>query len=964
MEKMWGPSSLSTGAQAVWGKSKKGSDDRLPLWRHLADAGQVAGLLWDHWVPERARRLVAENLPDGTADARRLVVWLAGVHDIGKATPSFTRRVPKLAEEGVGHGLMFHPGPRHYPSAAHHTVTGQIILDAWLEDRHGWGRRISQQFAVVVGGHHGFPPTGETLQLVRHDVVDATGSRDAPSPWRRVQWELLDWAAEASEVSDRLPHWGSLKLPQPVQVLLTAVVIVADWVASNEEYFPYLSVGRQPAKDRVASGWQAVALPARWQAHEVPATTSDLYRARFDITTPRPLQSLAVELARAATGPSLIIVEGPMGEGKTEAALASAEVLAQKNGDGGVVIALPTRATSDSMFKRFNSWLRRLPTQADAVLDVGLGHGKNRHNPEYISLLKAGFSCVDADWRPAGQDRGSSRSAGRPDVAVHRWLAGRKRTMLSQFTVVTIDQVLFAALKAKHVVLRHLGLAGKVVIIDEAHAYDVYMSQYLHRVVEWLAEYGCSVIVLSATLPADKRVELVNAYQGRATGHVHDELTGDIGYPAVTVADRSETVEVRTSAAAEGRQVGVDVEYLPDDSDALTRELESALREGGCALVIRNTVSRAQQTAHDLRRYFGERISVRLMHSRFIAPDRSRNDEWLRDKFGADRDDATAPFIVVATQVAEQSLDIDFDLLVTDLAPVDLLLQRMGRLHRHQRGIDQSRRPKPVRRARCLLTGADWSSEPPKPVAGTLRVYDRYPTLRAAAVLHDHLQDTGSRLSLPGDIAPLVQDAYGPGDVGPASWQGAVTEAAEKFVSTQKRRESEADRFRLKRAGRPGKALTGWLDSGVGEAEETGSVTGEARAGQVEEMDDSTTGHGQVRDGEDSIEVIVLLERDGHWYLPHWLEKHGGDEVTRLAEPDYATARAVAECTISLPFWLNADRIIDALEREDTSAWQNIHWLTGELVLPLNADTLTATIAGYEFRYTPDDGLTVVKAQE
>ena len=938
MADMWNPGVLSDAARVVWAKSKHDSDEWLPLWQHLSDAARVAELLWDHWIPDRVRRVIAESLPGGMADARRLVVWQAGVHDIGKATPSFTVQVPRLAEAGVDYGLKFRRDRKEYPREAHHTITGQVILSNWLQQRHGWKRRPAQAFSVSVGGHHGTPSTGEKLASVRNHPAATGWEDDGSTPWSQVQWKLLDWVADSSEVTDRLPCWETVKLSQHTQVLLTAIVIMADWIASNEDFFPYLAMDRSSVEDRIASGWADVALPARWRARDVPASNGELYRSRFGMKSPRSIQTLVADMARKVDGPSMMIIEAPMGEGKTEAALAAAELIAERGGDGGVVMALPTRATSDSLFRRFTTWLEAIPRSNGAVLDVGLAHGKNRYNPEFVSLLKAGFSCIDVDWRPPEEEK---PKAERPELAVHRWLSGRKKIMLTQFMVTTIDQILFAALKGKHVVLRHLGLAGKVIIIDEAHAYDVYMSQYLYRVVEWLAGYGCSVVVLSATLPADKRAALVNAYQGQPLENERPDLIGDIGYPSVVAAERDGAVSVHTTVTAAERQTRIHIEYIMDDDSVLAGELRDALHGGGCVLVIRNTVKRAQCTADAFRDHFGEKVQVRLMHSRFIDPDRSRNDKWLRDNFGPDRDDVTPPTIVVATQVAEQSLDIDFDLLVTDLAPIDLILQRMGRIHRHERGRHQSDRPVPLRRARCLITGADWSTEPPEPAKGTLRVYDRYPVLRAAAVLADHLRANDSHITLPSDIAPLVQAAYGTGAVGPSEWQQAMDAASDRFTCAQAKKTGEAKQFQLDSARKPGQVWR-W----------------EGGAGDIDK-DGGSVGRGQVRDGGDSIEVIVLIERDEAWYIPPWVDELGGAEVTRLGEPPVHIARAASQCTIALPFWLDPDRIIDELELHDTSAWQQNHWLAGELVLPLNAETLTTVVGDYTFGYDVDDGLTV-----
>ncbi|CAM3374718.1 CRISPR-associated endonuclease/helicase Cas3 [Stackebrandtia soli] len=940
----WSGAALSRRSGVVWGKSKRDSDDWLPLWRHLADSAQVAELLWDRWVPDRVRTLIADVAGDMDS-GRRLVSWLAGVHDIGKATPSFTNQAPQLAERGDIHGLVWTSNRELYPRAAKHATTGQLILNAWLADRHAWRKRQYQQFSCVVGGHHGAPPDSAMIQEVENwSVSHPMGwSYDGDeTPWRRTQWELLDWAAESSGIADDLRRWATTTVPKATQVLLTAIVIIADWIASNEDYFPYLSIEHDPSnEDRIAVGWRKAALPPRWRAAAVPKDPSELFRARFNPEhRPHPVQVAAVSIAVSLTEPALIIVEAPMGEGKTEAALAIAEIVAERGGDGGVLLALPTRATSDAVLTRAEEWVAKLAEQADTPLDLMLGHAKNRHNKDFRRLLGAGYSCIDTDW--GVEKPGAHRTT--PRVAAHRWMAGRKKTLLSQFAVVTIDQLLFAALKMKHVALRHLGLAGKVVVIDEAHAYDVYMSQYLEMAIEWIAHYGCTVVVLSATLPSDTRDRLVRAYRDKLSAQDEGALA-DVGYPTIVTASRNGEIVVRDADPASDRSVDVDIEFLADDDQVLADKLNVALRDGGCVLVIRNTVARAQATARMLREKIGDRVDVRLAHSRFLTFDRSSNDTWLRDTFGRTRAIVTPPTIVVATQVAEQSLDIDFDLLVTDLAPTDLMLQRLGRTHRHDRRATGDR-PMALRRPRCLVTGAMWDQSPIAPNRGSTRVYDEYLLLRSAAVLFDHCRERGNIVRLPADISPLVQRTYGDADVGPADWQPHLARTKTRFQAIQERKAQDAREFRID--GPVGRTLIGFLSSGVGDADERPS------------------GYAQVRDGGDSVEVIVVVERDESWFVPDWIEDGlAGAEIPREADPGHELGRVVSQCTIVLPFWLNAEQVVEELDqRYFPVAWQENHWLAGELVMPLEADDMAITLAGHRVTYSPQDGLTVAKLDQ
>jgi CRISPR-associated endonuclease/helicase Cas3 len=939
---------LSDAARSVWGKTDRTGVSVvgwLPLWRHLADAADVAGRLWDHWLSPAVRRRIADELPGGDAGGRTLAVWLAGVHDVGKATPAFAVQasfrgqtaalVQRMRDRGLGfdHELIC-AGRR----LARHDAAGHMVLAEWLRER-DW--TDPHAYAVVVGGHHGVPPTDEVLNgilLRRHLLGDEA--------WQQVQRELLAWMTDRSGAGDQLSGWAGAPLSQPVQAALTGLVIVADWIASNEKFFPYLLDAAD--EDRLRVGWEEVDLPVPWLPAQPPAGAAELFATRFalpDGAVPRPVQRSVTALAASMPTPGMIIVEAAMGEGKTEAALAAVEILARRTGASGCYLALPTRATSDAMFGRMLSWLRRLPdTQVGrGDRDVRLAHGKAALNPEYDRLRNSSLPSAIAE------DDGGTK------IGVHKWLAGSKRTLLSSFVVGTIDQLLFAALRGKHLVLRHLGLAGKIVVIDEAHAYDVYMGRFLDRALEWLAAYGVPVVVLSATLPAHRRAELLAAYdngrlgppppltwrdRGKPKVDPYAAVRTDLRYPLITTSAEGRGA-VMTSCADSGRGLDVRLRRLDDEPAALIDLLRDQLRDGGCALVIRNTVARVQQTAEDLRAALGPDTEVSVAHSRFMAVDRAAKDRWLSETFGPPGS-ARRPHrhVVVASQVAEQSLDIDFDLLVTDLAPVDLVLQRIGRLHRHSR----DGRPAALATPTCWIAGADWAEEPPKPVAGSRRVYQPAMLLRSAAVLLPHLDDVPLRL--PAGIAALTQSAYGEAEVGPQAWQPALAEAETKQRDAFAAKELKADGFRLAGVAERGVPLIGWLSGGVGDAD-----------------DQTARGHVRDTDGE-TLEVLLLVRTEDGLVIPPWID--GGGVIAPTASvPDWRLARQIARCTLPLPRSMTDPDVIDdtiaELERRvDVTAWQESPWLAGELVLDIDGEGL-ARVGSFELHYDSHEGLRAVR---
>ncbi|WP_443058523.1 HD domain-containing protein [Streptomyces sp. NBC_00775] len=286
--------------------------------------------------------------------------------------------------------------------------------------------------------------------------------------WRRVQDELLNACADEYGVRGRLGEWRTARLSQPVQVLLTALVIIADWIASNPELFPYFpEESPRSGEERVAAAWRGLRLPPPWRSDVPRGDVQELFSSRFDLppgAKARAVQEAAVRLAREMPEPGLLMVEAPMGEGKTEAALAVAEIFAARAGAGGVFFALPTMATGNAMFPRLLDWLERLPAEGGSRVSVLVAHSKAALNDEYADLMRESrqpITAVDSDavieqWRPSTAIRAAAA-----ELVAHEWLRGRKKAMLSSFVAGTVDQLLFAGLKSRHLVLRHLAIAGK-----------------------------------------------------------------------------------------------------------------------------------------------------------------------------------------------------------------------------------------------------------------------------------------------------------------------------------------------------------------------------------------------------------------------------------------------------------------------------------------------------------------------
>lgn len=984
---------LSACARAVWAKSGYHPERRqwLPLWLHMLDSAAVAGHLAERWLAPTIKDLILREL--STADSpvapmeefRLLATWLAGVHDIGKCTPAFASKVPQLDDRMAEAGLRHpHVDPLEGRKAPH-GLTGHQVLYDWLVSAQGWGRKPADALASVVGAHHGIPPTDGMLQ-------DLSGRRHllGEGIWEDTRAELLALVTKRVGAQALLPHWAGRRWSQAFLVELSGLVIVADWIASCEDYFPLLPLDDQGGTlldarahaERAAWGLQRLEVPAPWRPRDDGAEASALLTSRFSLPAgarATAVQEQAVAAARGMELPGLLMVQESTGGGKTEAAMLAAEIMAARTGRCGVLFALPTQATTDAMFTRELDWLERVEQSysddgAPSTFAVSLQHGRARLNREAGRLRHQGWQIHDrllnglggddpAQASPRPSDIGRDEDAARAgeaterrrrqsDLAILAWFSGRKKAMLSDFVVTTVDHLLFGAMRSPHLALRHLGLSRKVVVVDEVHSYSTYMNAYLDRVLTWLACYGVPVVLLSATLSQARSAQLADAYRrglalaaGQKPPKTPSPEAVSTPFPCLVTVGAGGT-QVR-EASASGRSSKVWLRRLGKEP-GLPQLLKESLVEGGCALVVRNTVRRAQETYEELREHFGEEVS--LNHARFTVADRQAKDAELLRRFGPPRSRPQRPHraIVVATQVVEQSLDVDFDLLVTDLAPVDLVLQRMGRLHRHERP-----RPARLRLPTCYvdclpnaLSGEPWL-EP-----GAQAVYGEQDLLLTAAALGRVLDGAGT-VTTPDDVHQLVEAVYGAGAQVPPAWQAALEQAQATAAQERTSKHNAARGFLLsepKPAGKRTPNLLGWLHTAA--------------------SDDEERGRAQVRDGEDSLEVILLERRvlggqEELRTLPSPTGQPGAILPVDRA-PDRELVRELVMSTVRLPAGMTKGRYMDQAIKEleavgvrVAGAWQDDRDLRGQLFLPLEQGR--TELIGKTLEYNPSTGLKEVR---
>jgi CRISPR-associated endonuclease/helicase Cas3 len=461
-----------------------------------------------------------------------------------------------------------------------------------------------------------------------------------------------------------------------------------------------------------------------------------------EIVLATPVQALAEHVA-LPVGPVTVVIEDATGGGKTEAALVLAQRLITEGRADGLFVALPTMATADAMFARLAESYRRLFDSA-ALPSLALAHGRAGLNALFQgSILPTANSGGDiAD--------GAGESASAQCAA---WLAEeRRRVFLAHVGVGTIDQALLGVLPARHASLRLFGLARKVLVVDEAHSYDPYVSVELDQLLAFHAMLGGSSIVLSATLPRSRRAALLGAVANRPVA------TESTEYPLVTVASASGATEHPAALRAVLRR-DLPVRRVADMAAAVSC-LVGAAEVGACGIWIRNTVDDARAGAEALRAAGMEPI---LFHARFAMGDRLAIQERVLRWFGKagtaeDRAPGGRGRILVATQVVEQSLDLDADVMVSDLAPVDLLIQRAGRLRRHPERVRPSKivgseflvvSPEPV-----AQPSSGWAADPA--IGGSRFVYAPHVLWRSARALF-----AAGAIRVPCGVRALVEAVYG-----------------------------------------------------------------------------------------------------------------------------------------------------------------------------------------------------------
>lgn len=914
----------------------------LPLKQHLIDCMNISALLWEHWLSIGQKTAICNSLSTkNTDDGKKIARFLGGVHDIGKGIPAFQTKknsyfnsrdlsiqlIDKLENNGF---KDINSLSLTSPNRSHHALASQVILDKY---------KVNECISTIVGGHHGKPVDDKTykeqLGSYKANYFQVEDNENAIfKKWENAQKNILDWVLVESGFKDieNLPM-----LNQSSQVILEGLLIMADWISSNEDYFPLIKIDEKMEninqQDRMKNGWNKWFNTYSWEPEKQYDIVSS-YLSRFGFE-PRDMQYKLADCIEKSNEPGIFIVEAPMGVGKTEAALMAVEQLAEKCGCNGMFFGLPTQATSNGIFLRIENWLNVVDSSDYEEKSLRLIHGK--------AYLNEDFTNIDKSINSNAVTKEDFNSW----ITVNQWFTGNKKSILDDFVVGTVDNFLLASLKQKHLALRHIGLSKKVVVIDEVHAYDSYMSQYLYRAIRWMGSYNIPVVILSATLPMEKRVELVEEYV-IGTGNKMDLIEKkngwdkSISYPLITYTEKDSIKQITKFEKIENKKILV--KKLEDgglEEENLIEKIENYLSDGGVAGIIVNTVRRGQNLTRKLAEVFGEE-NVELLHSSFISTERVNKENDLIRAIGKG---AIRPYkkIIVGTQVIEQSLDIDFDILFTDIAPIDLLIQRIGRLHRHN-----IKRPKKLKEPLvCILgTNNDFEYE-----EGNLYIYGDYLLMRTQMALPEELY-------IPKDISILVQQVYSNMEYienekydkyenleGFENFETNLNEklgfryeeAKQKLYYEIQNKKDRASSYLLNNPkNRKNKSLIGWLKN-------------------IDQSNGEAKGLAQVRDIDETIEVIALKKYGSGYSI-------FGDNEDISQKIEYESiCKKIATQTLKIPNSLsknyNIDSTIDFLEKENMnklSIWQKQPWLKGSLGIVFDENNdyfINNKKLHYDFKY-------------
>ena len=719
-------------------------DPKISGWSKTDSEGRPGLSIFDHcrhvgWV---ALELVRQgrSIPHKLFNPL-MAALVAAIHDVGKWSPGFLQMCYEWLEQ---EGLILVSEREEWKSqqSTRHEKCSQDSIQLLLQTRN-FKQSEAIAWAMIAGAHHGKMHTTENF-----GKGDLTPLIDT---WHQQRHKIIETLE--LEFGCQIPAID-LKKSDPVVTWLMGLTSVADWIGSDENYFPAdKGLSKENGKKSANIAVESIGI-------KKPEIILGLDFVSIFGFNENDLQRKALA---AITEPGIYVIEAPMGLGKTEAALACAYELLKKGMATGIYFALPTQLTSNRIHLRVSQFIKNIAA-----------------NPDNTRLAHANAWLETSFYQPRPIRTLSSQPE---DVAMESrdWFASSKRGLIANFGVGTIDQALMAIVAVKHFFVRRFALAGKVVIIDEVHSYDHFTGTLIRCLCQELQKLGCTIIILSATLLPDARNDLLGLEENEIEDEEYPLITGktNAGMPIIPQSSRPR------ARPAVSRRFKSKKKIFDDAIKAAATRAR--------VLWVCSTVNSAQETFDELSQLSGK-IEIGVLHSRFPHFIRQSKEIYWMGRLGKD-DKTKEGCILVSTQIVEQSVDIDADILISELAPMDMLLQRMGRLWRHLAERPALQRP--------LIEPEIWIVEEEKSIdelktindeliknaLGTkAKVYQPYVLLKSYETLHQY--DTINLSDRDGntDIRELLRLTYLNHEGDPESWENLSgemkgTEYAEKKLA-------------------------------------------------------------------------------------------------------------------------------------------------------------------------------------
>jgi len=784
-----------------WGKAKKDSSQDVAdyhlLAYHCLDVAAVGALLLS---PEKQMtKDLAEFLELPPEQLQRLFVFCLCLHDLGKFASAFQ----KLYNARNDH-LLTPECPKEYDGRDYrHDRMGLFF---WQELVHGdlpalFGfpacesrdkERCFDSLMVIMNcvlGHHGQPININNPRSIKAytEPHNLTAVSDFVTDLILLMQPII--------IIERFksPEWRR-RLEQ-VSWQLAGVAVLADWIGSSSDHFKY-HTEPMPLTDYwlIAQETAQVALASTDLDQAPRVRPFQSIEAHYGFA-PTPLQKWA-ETVEIDSTPQLFILEDVTGAGKTEAALALTHRLMETGAADGFYFGLPTMATSNAMFSRIASHYRQMLDGQEKQPSIVLAHGAREMNALFREAVLASQTM---DRRYSSNDETAS-------IQCNQWLAdSRKKALLAPVGVGTLDQALLAVLPRRHQSLRLLGLNRKVLIFDEVHAADEYMFELLESLLSLHLHQGGSVILLTATL-SQKQREKLTAIWLKSAGLSIARLQ-NFHFPLATKVSISarESVQETPLDSREDVSRTVAVEFVKN-TDACIQLILDAVALGQCVVWIRNTVNDAIEAYQRVIALLDKPENCLLFHSRFVLQDRKNTEDRVLECFGKPSDgDVRKGKVLIATQVFQESLDADADVMISDICPIDDLIQRAGRLHRHtrdNRGVYQraikDARPSPV----LYIHAPEWPENPASDWLSKDFLTTQY-VYRSPGRLWLGMRElkTLGRIQMPTDARQLIESVYSDA-------------AYDQIPETLKRQENELVGDERSKAAKANSQLLRWQEYG------------------------------------------------------------------------------------------------------------------------------------------------------